>query len=200
MTRVAKVKKPKVIFDDLKDIEDGDVLQIHFIASSTDGATSLMGMIRSGAVTSPNVAKLSIVAALGIWGDRSNQYIEVEATRAFDWEWFEASLTGEIDKLLVKSRVRPLIDLGLLDVPDISLNYRFNSERLDGVLELLNLHRLGLVRLDSFTLLAEAYLDGRMTEAAQSGRLITHLAGEGNLEDRADFVTNVVPYLRLLRS
>lgn len=200
MTRKDVVKKSRVIFNDLKDIEAGDVFLLHFIASSTSGAPSLMGMIRSGAVTSPNVAKLSIVAALGIWGDRSNQDVEVEATKSFDPEWFEASLTGEIDTLTVKSRVRPLIDLGLLDVPGSSLNYRFSSDRMGGVLDLLNLHRLGLVRLDSFTLLAEAYLDGQMTEAAKSGHLITHLAGERNLEDRTDFVTKVVPHLHLLRS
>ena len=100
MTGVDKAKKSKVIFDALNDIAAGDTLRIHFNSSSTNGALSLVGMIRSGMITSVNEARLTIIAALGTWGDRSNRDVEIVATDTFDRVWFEKELAYEINKLV----------------------------------------------------------------------------------------------------
>ncbi len=104
MARKPRENKLRVNFNDLINVEAGAVLRIHFKGSSTDGALSLIGMIRSGMLTSDNEARLSIIAVLRNWGDRSNQIVEAVTTETFDRTWFESQLADEITRLDVKPR------------------------------------------------------------------------------------------------
>ena len=104
MSCSAGVKKSRVNLRGLFEVEAGDVIRVHFIATSTRGALSLADMIKSGMVTYDNAARLTIIAALGIWGIPSNQWVEVVATETFDPTWFESQLAEHINRFQVKRR------------------------------------------------------------------------------------------------
>ena len=202
----AKISARKgVDFDLLGDIEADDVLQLHFLPDSIGDVAYLLSMINAGIITvpRPDMNNLEMIQMLGEWGDGRSRYVTFSPTKTFDRNWFEGRMDRRIDKLEVKLRRRSLVDASVLDQPDVSVRYRFKPDGVEGVVDMLDLHDMGVLELGAADNLREALAAGQWTDddpdRGRVGHFTSRLAGGDSQEYREHFIANVIPHLEFLR-
>lgn len=189
-----------VDFDLLREVEPGDVVQVHFTEDSVGAVGYLVNMVQAAIITSPHMTILLAIQASHDWGGARNRYVEFSPTTTFDAVWLTQRLTGSIDKLEVMSRTRALVDTSVLDEPNASVRYRFRPDSVDGVIDLLTLHDMGVVELgnaDDLRYIAE--VKEWILPRSRGGHFTNRLAGDIEVESREHFIATVAPHLEFLR-